>query len=687
MNIRKNLKSILLIILITLIAELLLFNMRAIQSVFYQTSQITDYDFEISGAEVNPETGNLEQTADAVTVEVKNINCGIENVHIDVEVTDSIESGDTESGVVYFDLYADDQSSLSGDENAYMPYIQQKILHSVPASCYIWFESYGDINNLRMHFRSPSGINYRIDDISFNAKRPLIISWRRLLFVFCVLLTAYSFRGNSELWNKNALDTMKKNRGTVIILYAVLFVASAVWMFQNKAINSIEFEPYQELAHSLANGQNFLDFVPSDVMQRVGDSPAFWSSNDDIPFDYAYHRGRFYVYFGILPCLVFYLPAWVLFGINVRNTVPLLLVTWLIILEIRSLLKQMIKIWYPGTSYAAFILLEASCICGCGLPWAVSHPDSYLLTILSGVALTVAGLTSWIGAFYKKDKPDKVKLGIGSLFMAAVSLCRPNMLIYSFMIIPLFVGGGCLKKVKGLNKKDNITYILSVVIPYFIFAVAAMYYNYSRFGSVLDFGAEYNQTGMPELMRTPFAPALMIRGIYEYFFRMPVSSPEFPFNDWQIVKGELGQGNNFFTESMGGLLPLNPVLGTILLIIPFRNKMKERKSAGLFFALISFVLIMVSVTSICSGAFTIRYIYEFSIIVYAAYWLVALEAMALCKDIPYDISVGFRNAFMLLSLLGILIFGIGQLFMDGWYPLYEGNTDLYYKVYYDFMFF
>ena len=74
--------------------------------------------------------------------------------------------------------------------------------------------------------------------------------------------------------------------------------------------------------------------------------------------------------------------------------------------------------------------------------------------------------------------------------MAMVAACRPQLVLLSLCAIALFWDTICqLKKQREARKA-----LAAALLPYGIVAVALMLYNAARFGSPLDFGANYNLT-------------------------------------------------------------------------------------------------------------------------------------------------------------------------------------------------
>lgn len=80
----------------------------------------------------------------------------------------------------------------------------------------------------------------------------------------------------------------------------------------------------------------------------------------------------------------------------------------------------------------------------------------------------------------------------GSLCMALVVGCRPQLVLLSFLAFPLFwrmyITEGRIRTVAGARQ------FACLIAPYIVVCAGIMWYNKARFGSLFDFGANYNLT-------------------------------------------------------------------------------------------------------------------------------------------------------------------------------------------------
>src|SRR5699024_5115403 len=125
---------------------------------------------------------------------------------------------------------------------------------------------------------------------------------------------------------------------------------------------------YGALAHSLLQGRLDLVKDPPAAMQQMADpydTAARQAAAPDALWDVAYYQGRYYVYFGVVPCLLFQLPFEALTGVpDLPPSLPMIALGWLLILASFGCVKQALRRWFPRASAAAYLLAGAGIAAG-----------------------------------------------------------------------------------------------------------------------------------------------------------------------------------------------------------------------------------------------------------------------------------------------------------------------------------
>ena len=139
------------------------------------------------------------------------------------------------------------------------------------------------------------------------------------------------------------------------------------------------------------------------------------------------------------------------------------------------------------------------------------------------LAFSVWGLYLWrVGRSHKR--PEGFYL-VGSLCMALVVGCRPQLVLLSFLAFPLFwrmyITEGRIRTVAGARQ------FACLIAPYIVVCAGIMWYNKARFGSLFDFGANYNLT-VNDMTKRGMAVGRIAPALFAYLFQTPATTGVLP---------------------------------------------------------------------------------------------------------------------------------------------------------------
>ena len=689
---------------VALLVEVFVFNIRFFQTALYDEVPFSESNsMRIENAHMDG-AGNLEldEDADELIVVVDNVNLPLKNVRLDLENIDedvSIWYEDHVSDVSVF-VWDDSLHEVMGEdgntllENDMYRSATKKVVHSIPCSQYIWLETYGCVKSIEFRISSVSGVGrkFRINNIVFNASTPFGFSFIRVLMVFVVLMTVYLIFFNSKIWD---IDCVTQKRWKVVlpaVLLILIAVPAYVWPSLNPYVSHPLQDEYGPLARALINGNTSVEEA-SEIVKEAEGKIVFWNSySNDVMFDYSYYDGKYYVYFGVLPCIVFYLPYYVISGKDLPNFIPFVTLCLILIAEIYLFLGMLIRRYYRCTPYMARFLMTGAACSGMYLPLFISIPDHYTIAICFGVVLFLAGGMCWLKAAVplEEDNRHKVRyLATGAVCMAAVSLCRPTLLIPGFVLFVLLaikaIKALKSEKIKSGNKGKKIAMcILAIALPYMIIGIICMFYNLIRFGSPFDFGVSKNITSIPFNGNGGYLLFQFLRSLYEYFFAPAVVTPEFPFLTYQTWR-QIIDGSSIMavTKPEIGLFSGAPILWGGLLCLLYEKKLKEK---GIWKPIVSMMvcaLLLLLFSTRFTSCITDRYTLEFSFIFFV--WAF-VGVMELYEDMrTKTVASLFGTVFLIVKIVFIitLFFGLMQVLPGkGLYNLSSGDTALYYRIYY-----
>lgn len=619
-NIRANKKLIVAIVLffiISLIIEVFVFNFRSWESILYENQFKTypsrELQFPQDVVKINENI--FLSSNNELEFEINNINSEVNNLYLDVKILDNNYTNtglEVKSNAIQFNIIATDEAN-----NLYFELPQMTVDNTFPRTEYVKLNLAGNVEKLKVIFNNVENRRVEINSVDCNIYRPLMISKIRIMLLFFFLLFLYFFRPKSSTY-KILCDFKRKRQIAVVVMIVLLqvsvfcfFASKNTWCIQAKNILPHHGQ-YQELAHSLVNGKVDLDLEapeqlfslenPYDYRLRIESCP-------DAPWDVSFYDGKFYVYFGVVPEVLLFLPFYLLTGRDLPIVVAVLLCLLLLCVGLCFLLIQLTEKKFNNLPFQIFCLLYLIIINSCGALYVAGRPDFYSIPIVLGMAFLCFGLGFWISG---SKEPTKYlgKISIGSLFIALIAGCRPQLIVGSIFALFIFGKYWFSQKDGKILYKDKIKMIVMFLLPVIIVAVVLMYYNYIRFNSPFDFGANYNLTSN-DMTKRGFRLDRIWTGLFYYLFVTPNISVRFPFLK-QIRMDSAFQGVTISEWLYGGFLTTNLITWYNLLIFYFKKEMQVLKLFWPCIVSITVGLIIVILDTQMAGLLT-RYYCDFSL--------------------------------------------------------------------------
>lgn len=597
-NIRKYIKKIVVFLVCSILLELLVFNHRALFSLT-ATNQSPDCLVQENTVYVTGMSG----TPGYIYVGVNNY---AENgQQLPVTITVSIQD---EGNVNYYEL--DDVT----------------IYPAVEKSKYLQIHSYGAVNAIRIKFTAAQLTGLQVNNIIYDAKVPWFISVPRILLVFAGLCLVWCLRPGSEIYKWSWTKAQK--RWAVGILIAANSIFFLFLVRSNPAfLNPVwpYHQQYHQLAVSLSQGKVSIDVGNEETLAALANMENPYDTDmrmQSVPYadqvwDICYYEGEFYVYFGIVPALLFYLPYYLI----TQSAFP----TWLgvlisgigIISGVYYLLAQIRKRWFPKLPYSCYLLLAVLGGNGLNLVFAMLHADFYYLPIVLALCFSVWGLgliLSAADAWNRREEKKKYwQLALGALCLALTAGCRPQFLVGSFLLIPILAPLFWEKR----KEKETRMRLLAVALPYIIVAAGIMFYNYIRFDSIFDFGANYNLT-TNDMTRRGMNLGRIPDGIFMYVLQPIVFKLSFPFAEITTFYTEyLGESIRDWTY--GGALWTRPILLSLFALGSVKKELRQKKLYGFTILSIGLAFVVIIADTQMAGILN-RYFTDFL-------WLLMVPAM------------------------------------------------------------
>lgn len=399
-------------------------------------------------------------------------------------------------------------------------------------------------------------------------------------------LFLYFFRPQAQM-HKLTVTGQSKGKTVSTILAIVLTIAICIMPMNDFPIWNGE-DPdhrnqYELMAENLLEGRLHFAYGDEYTLEDL-DNPYDPNERREkevfFHWDHAYYNGRYYMYFGIVPVLITFLPYRALTGQSLTTYRATTLYTAVFIFGIFALFQLLSKRFFPKLPHSVYLALSVA-ISGMCIWYASAEPALYCTAITAALALEIWSLFFFIKAVWDTEEENKQirYAAIGALLGALVFGCRPSIALANILVIPMLV--------VYLKKKQISLPLLGKLLlaasPYFVVGLALMCYNYARFDDPFEFGQAYqltvsDQTGY-SFDLTLATSVKIVDGIKSMLFGATKQSVIFPY---------LTHGGAFFN------FPIL-LLSVFAFTTPARQLIKENRLVPLLVCLPITVIVIIGI--------------------------------------------------------------------------------------------
>lgn len=633
----KSILGILICIVLAVLIEVFGFNFQFFSSMTYSSAGSYLVNGETAGTE-----GTLTLTADNDYFEITGLNATVNSIHftptyVDPTLSAKLAStGTTNAGKISVVMYLADEGN---SEYYQLPTVT--VDPSDLSSTYISLDPAGKCHSIYVKLTNLSDVGaVTISGITLNGQVPLNIEPVRFFGILIILLILFALRPGSYLFSTPFDGRFTRFGWVALALLALQCVIIFFLVMSNTHFTQLvhtstseNYFQYQKLAKALLEGHLYLDDVPSAELQAMAnpyDTTARASGGVAYLWDHAYFKGKYYVYFGILPCLVFYLPWLLVTGTGFPTWLGVAICDCTFAAGCAFLLSRIVRRWFPNTSLGAFLVLDIMLfIAGGGLILART-PSMYFLPEALGLTLVTWGLGLWVSGT-SRGYIERGKVILGSLLIALTLATRPQMVLCAVFGLVLFWPFVRDSKGNPDARRDCRSAFISAMVPFILVGVAVMGYNMARFGSPLDFGANYNLT-TNDMTHRGFHIDRIPFGLYAYLFQPPSLSSQFPFLKSTYMDTTY-QGVTIYEPMFGGYFFLYPMVLVVLAIPRVRRALSAKGLMPVFIGclVLGFAL---CIFDLQAAGILMRYICDFGIYFALAAALVFLELLQMKSDRP-----------------------------------------------------
>ncbi len=251
---------------------------------------------------------------------------------------------------------------------------------------------------------------------------------------------------------------------------------------------------YELMAEAILQGRS--DFAYGDEDELAGlknpyDPDERKEAGVKYHWDHAYYKGKYYMYFGVVPVFLAFLPYRVITGDSLTTYRATRYFTALTIAGLFVLFAFLRKRFFPKTHFGVYLSLSVA-FSVMSVWYAIAEPALYCTAITAALALETWSLYFFMNAVWGAHSENKSILlaAVGALLGALVFGCRPPIALANVLVIPMLY---------AYLRKRKFTWTLLgklalAAVPYALAAAALMVYNYVRFEDPFQFGQAYQLT-------------------------------------------------------------------------------------------------------------------------------------------------------------------------------------------------
>lgn len=500
-------------------------------------------------------------------------------------------------------------------------------------STWIACDYLGKVSSVTFTFSGSKGTVFYLEEISLNGAIPFRFSMARVFLLAIPVIFLY-------LWKHPVLKESycSKNRhhrvwclGAFCISAFCIVLIYMLYVGQIVVLTTGGDQISKELPDAFLSGRLSLLQKPTKALLAL-DNPYDWAerSRKKISYlwDHLLYNGKYYSYYGIGPVLTLFLPVKVLTG-------------WYLYTPFACLLYALGGTWFLGKAWTkavencrvslrtvagGMIVLQV----GSGVLFNIQRPKFYETAELAGFFFAALGLYALCSSgFLRKQSLSYGKMAAAICCFSLAVLSRPTYALYAVGIGLWLVYGlqqyhGKKGKVKaaqakreqmsGRQKRHTLArYCLAAFLPFILFGMMQMIYNYKRFGSVLDFGISYSLT-INDFTKTKCSLRLVCISLWNFFFAIPKVDFTFPF--FHGNPQYFGENGYYFfdTSNCFGLfwrmLPLWGI-GQVFSLWKQKNK-TERLRIFLFYLVPALIIPSAIVAATWESGHALRYNLDFA---------------------------------------------------------------------------
>ena len=647
--------------------------------------ELESADWEKAGMKAGEEE-QISSSSGAVILLLAGLNKAVNRLHLDLSLPESVP--------VLATVYVRDE----GNRYSCQLGKGRVLLSSVPENAWMKLYPYGRVQDLyvRLERADERGegagdaygeLSFGLKSVELNGRMPFLFRWPRALAIALLLAFLNALRPKSRLHGIAFLAEEGNRRGRRKRLAAMAGLTAvligAAWGFVRinpdcRSNLAPHHAQYQELAAALSRGEVSVGEADPLLLEVENPYDTIYLQANGIPYraDYSYYDGNYYVYFGIVPELLFYLPVYLLTGRALPNYLAVFAFFAGFILACAGLLFELMRRWFPKAPFYLYGVGMLMLTGSYSLFYLLIRPDLYHVPIIASCMFTAAGLWGWLRGL-SAGRKKALWYAFGSLCMALTAGCRPQFALFSLLAVPLFWEEVFRKR--ELFSKKGAGRTAALILPFLAAAAGLMYYNALRFGSPLDFGASYSLTSN-DMTHRGFNLSRIFYGLWYFLLEPPRMEASFPYLMSAAIETDY-PGRMVSESCLGGIFACSMLSWPAFCLLCrkfFRRGTAQKGFCSAAAAVSAGVSLAIAAADATGAGILQRYSCDisFGLFLAAAVCLLLLAEWAREKGVYGAFVLWLKTAVLLHA--AFLFLALIQ--ADGSVNLLTGNPELYYSI-------
>ncbi len=484
-----------------------------------------------------------------------------------------------------------------------------------------------------------------VSDITVNpAYTPAFNTLRFAAMILAAVIISFLKSGSGKKFR----DEMTFSQAGIISCAVCLSAAVMMWSFASSGedVRFIEypletdvrfFSPYIQQLDAFLKGQIHLDIQPSAELLALENpyTPDFRADADYV-YDRAFFDGKYYSYFGIAPILVFYYPYYLLtgnfpvdssvmgfFSVIISIFLPFAVVEWC------KFRNAGIRPWFSAVCAAGAYFASCSLLVQRG------RASFYYVASIAAMAFISAYIFWIIRALGSKKILRAFMMALAGISFALGFLSRINTMLPVAIVTAVFIVIYLIHAIKEKKFAAFVGDMIPLGLPVAAALGFSLYYNYIRFGDILQFGTDYQLTLANASLYDGGANGI-IPAIFHYFLQPFSVSGEFPYITLSYLALS-DYGKEMYIDSNFGIFALPFMLGLLFCPMLIRSKKISAKGKAMLLSSLA-ALLITAYLNFSYGGVIFRYTADMTVL---AAFVSAAVICEICLIIQRDYDARF----------------------------------------------